>query len=220
MSRASDLQRLLSTGIVAILRAPSAEQLGSVARALHAGGIDVIEVTFTTPNAAAVIQEVQRDLGDKVLLGAGTILDPETARTAILAGAEFLVSPAVNVDVIRLAHRYDKLMLPGAYTPTEVITAWEAGADVIKLFPAEIGGAPYLKALRGPLPQVRFLPTGGVNLQTLPAFFEAGACAVGLGSQLVDPAALQRGDFRVIEQSARQYVELVKATRQRLAAAG
>lgn len=220
MSRASDLQRLLSTGIVAILRAPSAEQLGSVARALHAGGIDVIEVTFTTPNAAAVIQEVQRDLGDKVLLGAGTILDPETARTAILAGAEFLVSPAVNVDVIRLAHRYDKLMLPGAYTPTEVITAWEAGADVIKLFPAEVGGAPYLKALRGPLPQVRFLPTGGVNLQTLPGFFEAGACAVGLGSQLVDPAALQRGDFRVIEQSARQYVELVKATRQRLAAAG
>lgn len=220
MSRASDLQRLLSTGIVAILRAPSAEQLGSVARALHAGGIDVIEVTFTTPNAAAVIQEVQRDLGDKVLLGAGTILDPETARTAILAGAEFLVSPAVNVEVIRMAHRYDKLMLPGAYTPTEVITAWEAGADVIKLFPAEIGGAPYLKALRGPLPQVRFLPTGGVNLQTLPAFFEAGACAVGLGSQLVDPAALQRGDFRAVEQSARHYVELVKATRQRLAATG
>ncbi len=220
MSRAADLQRLLSTGIVAILRAPSAEQLGSVARALHAGGIDVIEVTFTTPNAAGVIQEVQRDLGDKVLLGAGTILDPETARTAILAGAEFLVSPAVNVDVIRMAHRYDKLMLPGAYTPTEVITAWEAGADVIKLFPAEIGGAPYLKALRGPLPQVRFLPTGGVNLQTLPAFFEAGACAVGLGSQLVDPAALRHGDFGVIEQTARQYVELVQATRVRLVKAG
>ncbi|OYW11628.1 MAG: 2-dehydro-3-deoxyphosphogluconate aldolase, partial [Planctomycetales bacterium 12-60-4] len=152
MSRAADLQRLLSSGIVAILRAPSAEHLTSVARALCAGGIDVIEVTFTTPDAAAVIKQVHHDLGDKVLLGAGTILDPETARTAILAGAEFLVSPAVNLDVIRLAHRYDKLMLPGAYTPTEVISAWEAGADVIKLFPAEIGGAPYLKALRGPLP--------------------------------------------------------------------
>lgn len=213
MSRLANLQRVLDRGIVAILRAPSAEQLGQVARALYAGGIDVIEVTFTVPDAESVLREVRRDLGDKVLMGAGTILDPETARIAILAGAEFLVSPTVNVDVIRLAHRYDKLMLTGAYTPTEVVTAWDAGADVVKLFPADIGGAPYLKALRGPLPQVRFLPTGGVNLETLPSFFAAGACAVGLGSQLVSAEALQQGDFATIEQTARQYVDLVRKTR-------
>ena len=213
MSRATDLQRVLSTKIVAILRAPSADQLASVARALYAGGVDVIEVTFTTPNAESVLKEVKQELGNRILLGAGTILDPETARVAILAGAEFLVSPTVNLDVIRLAHRYDKLMMTGAYTPTEVVTAWEAGADIIKLFPAEIGGAPYLKALRGPLPQVRFLPTGGVNLETLPNFFAAGACAVGLGSQLVDAAALQRGDFAAIEATARQYVELVRSVK-------
>lgn len=215
-SRDQQLQRVLKSGIVAILRASSADQLAGVARALYSGGIDVIEVTFTTPNAAGVISEVRRDLGDKVLLGAGTILDTETARAAILAGAEFLVSPTVNVEVIRLAHRYDKLMLPGAFTPTEILTAWEAGADVIKLFPAEVGGPAYLKAIRGPLPQVKLLPTGGVNLQTLPAFLEAGAVAVGLGSQLVSSQALAAGDFATIEQTAREYVQLVKQTRLRL----
>lgn len=216
MSRTDDLQRVLNSGIVAILRAPSAEQLVPVAEALYRGGIEVLEVTFTVPGAADVIRDLCRTLGDQMLLGAGTILDTETARTAILAGAEFLVSPSVNVDVIRLAHRYDKLMLTGAYTPTEVVTAWEAGADVIKLFPAEIGGPALLKALRGPLPQVRFLPTGGVNLQTLPSWLEAGACAVGMGGSLVDAAAMQRGDFAAIEATARQYVELYQATRARL----
>lgn len=215
-SRDQQLQRVLKSGIVAILRASSADQLADVARALYTGGIDVIEVTFTTPNAAGVISEVRRDLGNNVLLGAGTILDTETARAAILAGAEFLVSPTVNVEVIRLAHRYDKLMLPGAFTPTEILTAWEAGADVIKLFPAEVGGPGYLRAIRGPLPQVKLLPTGGVNLQTLPAFLEAGAVAVGLGSQLVSSQALAAGDFATIEQTAREYVQLVMQTRLRL----
>lgn len=214
--REQQLQRVLKSGIVAILRASSGDQLAQVARALCAGGIDVIEVTFTTPNAAGVLTEVRRDLGDKILLGAGTILDPETARIAILAGADFLVSPTVNVDVIQLAHRYDKLMLPGAFTPTEILTAWEAGADVIKLFPAEVGGPGYLKAIRGPLPQVKLLPTGGVNLETLPAFFEAGAVAVGLGSQLVSAEALAQRDFAAIERTAREYVELVQETRARL----
>jgi 2-dehydro-3-deoxyphosphogluconate aldolase / (4S)-4-hydroxy-2-oxoglutarate aldolase len=217
MTRLEQLDRILSAGIVAILRAPSADQLGDVARALADGGIDVIEVTFTVPDAARVLQTVREELGDRILLGAGTILDPETARIAILSGAEFLVSPTVNLDVIHLAHRYDKAMLTGAYTPTEVITAWEAGADIVKLFPADIGGSAYLKALRGPFPQVRFLPTGGVNLQTLPSFLEAGAVAVGLGSQLVDAQAVARGDFAAITQTARQYVELLKTTRARLA---
>lgn len=215
--RQQDLDRVLRTGIVAILRSPSGEHLAKVAKALADGGVEVLEVTFTVPDAADVIRQVRRELGDRILLGAGTILDPETARIAILAGAEFLVSPNVNLDVIRLAHRYDKLIMPGAFTPTEVVTAWEAGADVVKLFPAEIGGAPYLKALRGPLPQVRFLPTGGVNLQTLPAFLKAGACAVGLGSQLVSADAMARGDMQTIEQTARDYVELFRKTRQQLA---
>uniref|UniRef100_A0A7C2JXQ9 Bifunctional 4-hydroxy-2-oxoglutarate aldolase/2-dehydro-3-deoxy-phosphogluconate aldolase n=1 Tax=Schlesneria paludicola TaxID=360056 RepID=A0A7C2JXQ9_9PLAN len=210
MSRHDDLQRVLQSGLVAIIRANSGEQLVQVSRALYEGGIDVIEVTFTVPNAVEVLTAVKRDLGKQILLGAGTVLDPETARAAFLAGAEFLVSPVVNLDVIRLGLRYDKLVMPGAYTPTEILTAWEAGADVVKLFPADIGGPAYLKALKGPLPQVRLLPTGGVNLQTLPDFFKAGACAVGLGSSLVEKDAVERGDFARIRDLARQYVELVK----------
>ncbi|HTN03487.1 MAG TPA: bifunctional 4-hydroxy-2-oxoglutarate aldolase/2-dehydro-3-deoxy-phosphogluconate aldolase, partial [Planctomycetaceae bacterium] len=182
MSRHADLQRVLNTGMVAIIRASSGEQLVNVARALYEGGIDVIEVTFTVPNAVEVLQAVHKDLGKKILLGAGTVLDPETARTAFLAGAQFLVSPTVNLEVIRMANRYDKLCMSGAYTPTEILTAWEAGADVVKVFPAEIGGPPYLKAIKGPLPQVRLMPTGGVNLETMHDFLKAGACAVGLGS--------------------------------------
>jgi len=213
MSRYDDLQRVLKCGLVAIIRASSGEQLVSVARALYEGGVDVIEVTFTVPNAVEVLTAVKKELGKHILLGAGTVLDPETARTALLAGAQFLVSPTVNLDVIKLALRYDKLMMPGAYTPTEVLTAWEAGADVIKVFPAEIGGPPYLKALKGPLPQVRLMPTGGVNLQTLPEFLKAGACAVGLGSSLVEKDAVERGDMSRIRDLARQYVELMAKCR-------
>jgi 2-dehydro-3-deoxyphosphogluconate aldolase / (4S)-4-hydroxy-2-oxoglutarate aldolase len=213
MSRHDDLQRVLRSGLVAIIRANSGEQLVQVARALYEGGIDVIEVTFTVPNAVEVLAAVKKELGKQILLGAGTVLDPETARAAFLAGAEFLVSPVVNLDVIRMGMRYDKLVMPGAYTPTEVLAAWEAGADVVKLFPADIGGPAYLKALKGPLPQVRILPTGGVNLQTLPDFFQAGACAVGLGSSLVEKDAVERGDFARIRDLARQYVELVAKVR-------
>lgn len=213
MSRHAQLERVLKSGLVAIIRATSGEQLTAVARALYEGGIDVLEVTFTVPNAVEVLASVKRELGKQILLGAGTVLDPETARTAILAGAEFLVSPTVNLDVIRLAHRYDKLMMTGAYTPTEILTAWEAGADVIKVFPAEIGGPPYLKALKGPLPQVRLMPTGGVNLETLPAFLNAGACAVGLGSSLVEKDAIERGDMARIRDLAGQYVALMQKLR-------
>ena len=213
MSRHEDLQRVLDSGLVAIIRASSSEQLVSVARALYEGGIDIIEVTFTTPGVVEVISAVRKELGRKVLLGAGTVLDPETARAAILAGAEFLVSPCVNLEVIKLGLRYDKLVMPGAYTPTEIVTAWEAGADVVKLFPADIGGAPYLKALKGPLPQVRLMPTGGVNQQTLKDFVNAGACAVGLGSQLVEKEALEQGNFARIQQLASDYVQLMKQAR-------
>ena len=213
MSRHESLQRVLDRGLVAIIRASSSEQLVSVARALYEGGIDIIEVTFTTPGVVEVISAVKRELGKHVLLGAGTVLDPETARIAILAGAEFLVSPTVNLEVIKLALRYDKGIMPGAYTPTEVLTAWEAGADIVKLFPADIGGPAYLKAIQGPLPQIRIMPTGGVNLQTLTEFVKAGACAVGLGGQLVEKNAVERGDFARISSLASQYVDLMKQAR-------
>lgn len=213
MSRHEDLGRVLNSGIVAVIRSTSSEQLVEVARALYEGGVDVLEVTFTVPRALEIISAVRKSLGDKVLLGAGTVLDPETARAAFLAGAEFLVSPTVNLDVIKLGNRYDKLVMPGAFTPTEILTAWEAGAQVIKVFPADIGGPAYLKTLHGPLPQVRLLPTGGVNLTTLPEFLKAGACAVGLGGALVEPKAVQNGDMARITSLAQQYVALVKKTR-------
>lgn len=213
MSKHTDLQRVLDGGIVAIIRAPSSEQLGRVARALYEGGIDVIEVTFTVPRALEILSEVRKDLGDKVLLGAGTVLDPETARAALLAGAQFVVSPVVNVDVIRMCNRYDKLVMPGAFTPTEILTAWDAGADIIKVFPAEIGGPAFLKAVHGPLPQVRLLPTGGVNLDTLGDFVAAGACAVGLGSALVEKSAVEKGDMDRIRDLAAQYVAKLKQVR-------
>jgi len=209
----SDLQRVLDGGIVAIIRATSGEQLVNVARALHEGGIDVIEVTFTVPNVLEILAAVRKDLGKKILLGAGTVLDPETCRTALLAGAEFIVSPSLNLDVIKLCKRYGKLVMPGAFTPTEIVTAWEAGADIVKLFPADCVGPNYLKALRGPLPQVRILPTGGVDLKTLPDFLKAGACAVGLGGQLVEKSAVESGNMTRIRELAAQYVALVKQTR-------
>jgi 2-dehydro-3-deoxyphosphogluconate aldolase/(4S)-4-hydroxy-2-oxoglutarate aldolase len=203
----------LNSGIVAVIRSTSSEQLVEVARALYEGGVDVLEVTFTVPRALEIIAAVRKELGDKVLLGAGTVLDPETARAAFLAGAEFLVAPTVNLDVIKLGNRYDKLVMPGAFTPTEILTAWEAGAQVIKVFPADIGGPAYLKTLHGPLPQVRLLPTGGVNLQTIADFLKAGACAVGLGGALVEPQAVQKGDMARIKSLAEQYVAAVKQTR-------
>lgn len=213
MSKQDDLNRVLDSAIVAIIRAPSGELLVDVAKTLYEAGIDVIEVTFTVPGVLDIISQVHRELGDRILLGAGTVLDPESARAAFLAGAQFLVTPCVNTDVIRMANRYDKLVMSGAFTPTEVLTAWEAGADIVKVFPADIGGPSYLKSLHGPLPQIKLLPTGGVNLETLPDFLNAGACAVGLGSSLVEKQAVIDGDLGRIRELASQYVALVKSTR-------
>lgn len=209
----SELSRVLNSGIVAVVRAPSGELLADVAEALLAGGVDVMEITFTVPRADRVLERVAARLGDKVLLGAGTVLDPETARVAILAGAQFLVSPTVNLEVIATCRRYGKLSMPGALTPTEIVSAWQAGADIVKVFPSELTGPGYLKALAGPLPQVRLMPTGGVNLQTAADFLRAGACALGIGGSLVEAAAVAAGDFARIEALARQYVEIVRKTR-------
>jgi len=213
MSRESDLQRVLDGGVVAIIRADSGEQLVGVAEALYEGGIEVIEVTFTVPRVLEIISAIRDSLGEKILLGAGTVLDAESARAAMLAGAEFIVCPTVNLDVIRICRRYDKLVMPGALTPTEVLTAWEAGADIVKVFPADVGGPGYLRALHGPLPQVKLLPTGGVDLKTLGGFFDAGACAVGLGSSLVEKQAVATGDMARIRELAEAYVAAVAAAR-------
>ncbi len=217
-NKEQQLQRVLDEGLVAIIRAPSGEQLVEVARALHEGGIGVIEVTFTVPDAVRVLERVRDALGDDILLGAGSVLDAETARIAILSGAEFVVSPVTRRDVVTLCNRYGKVVMPGAFTPTEVLDAWDAGADVVKVFPAEIGGPKHLKALAGPLPQVRLLPTGGVNLDTMQDFFAAGACAVGLGTALVEKDALAAGDMDRIRKQAARFVAKRKEIRE--AAAG
>lgn len=209
-----DLARLCQAGIVAVVRAPQAELLVDVAQALAAGGVDVIEITFTVPGAVRVLEQVADRLGDQILLGAGTVLDAETARAAQLAGARFLVSPHLALDVVRVARRYGTLVLPGAWTPTEVLAAWEAGADVVKIFPADVGGPRYLKTLAGPLPQVRLMPTGGVELANVADFLRAGAVAVGVGSALVEPRAVATGDFSRLTDLATQYAAAVRAARQ------
>lgn len=213
MSKEQALQLVLDTGLVAVVRSPDSQQLVEVCRALADGGIPVVEITMTVPDALDVVRQVRRALGDRVLLGAGTILDAETGRAALLAGAEYLVAPTLDLDVIRLCQRYSKLVMPGCFTPTEILTAWQAGADLIKVFPAEILGPAFFKAVRAPLPQVRLMPTGGVDLTTAPEFLRAGACCLGVGSQLVEPKAVAEGNFARIRDLARQFVEVVRQTR-------
>jgi 2-dehydro-3-deoxyphosphogluconate aldolase/(4S)-4-hydroxy-2-oxoglutarate aldolase len=214
MSKETHLRRVLDCGIVAVVRSPDSQQLVDVVRALADGGVTVTEITMTVPGALDVLRQVRQALGERVLLGAGTILDPETARAALLAGAEYIVAPTVNLDVIRLCQRYDKLVMPGAFTPTEIALAWEAGADIVKVFPAEVVGPAFFKAMRGPLPQIRLMPTGGVDLNTAAAFLKAGACCLGIGSQLVEPTAVAARNFDRLRDLARQYVAIVQKTRQ------
>jgi 2-dehydro-3-deoxyphosphogluconate aldolase/(4S)-4-hydroxy-2-oxoglutarate aldolase len=213
MNKETHLRQILDSGIIAVVRSPDSQQLVEVVRALADGGITVAEITMTVPDALDVLRQVRRVLGERVLLGAGTILDAETARAALLAGAEYLVAPTVNLDVIRLAQRYSKLVLPGAFTPTEILAAWEAGADIVKVFPADVLGPAFFKAMRGPLPQVRLMPTGGVDLSNAADFLKAGACCLGLGSQLVEPRAVAERDFDRIRDLARQYVALVQRSK-------
>ena len=213
MSKETQLRRVLDCGIVAVVRSPDSRQLVEVARALADGGVSVVEITMSVPGALDVVRQVRDALGDRVLLGAGTVLDPETARAALLAGAEYLVAPTVNRDVIRLCQRYDKLVMPGAFTPTEILSAWEAGADIVKVFPADVVGPAFFKAVHGPLPQVRLMPTGGVDLTTAADFLKAGACCLGVGGQLVEPRAVAERNFDRIRELARQYVAIVQQVR-------
>ncbi len=209
MDHQANLKRTLDARLVAILRTPGPERLLPAMRALLAGGIHVIEVTMTVPGALRVLEAAREEFGDSVLLGAGSVLDAETARTCMLAGAEFIVSPVVRCDVIDICRRYGAVVMPGALTPTEVLAAWEAGADIVKIFPANVVGGPgYLKAVRAPLPQVRLMPTGGVNRETLQPFLRAGAAAVGLGSSLLSSSIVERQDWDALQSASAELVTL------------
>jgi 2-dehydro-3-deoxyphosphogluconate aldolase / (4S)-4-hydroxy-2-oxoglutarate aldolase len=203
------LDAMLRSGVIAIMRAESSQQLLQAAEAIHAGGVHVIEVTMTTPGALEVVQQATRRFGEEVVFGAGSVLDPETARAAILAGAQFIVAPTFNPATIALCRRYAIPVMPGAYTPTEALAAWEAGGDVVKIFPASVGGPDYLKALKAPLPQLRLCPVGGVDLETTADFIRAGADVVGVGSALISQKLLDQGDFTELTRRARGFREAV-----------
>lgn len=212
MSREIILKQIREIGLMPVLRASSVKEALAIADAIVAGGVTVLEVTMTVPGAVKVIEQLVEQAGSKLLIGAGTVLDPETARICLLAGAQFVVSPALNVKTIEMCRRYSAPIIPGVLTPTEVVTAWQAGADIVKVFPCSaVGGAKYLKALKAPLPQVEMIPTGGVSLATAAEFLEAGAYALGVGGDLVDNKAVADGHPEVITENAKKYLAIVQA---------
>jgi 2-dehydro-3-deoxyphosphogluconate aldolase / (4S)-4-hydroxy-2-oxoglutarate aldolase len=213
------LSFITEIGIVPVVRTPSAESAIRSIEAIYRGGVRAAEVTMTVPGAIRALEKVADQFGDKIMLGAGTVLDPETARACMLAGAQFFVTPTLKLSTIEMAKRYSKVICPGALTPTEILTAWEAGADVVKVFPANaLGGPKYIKALKGPLPHIQMIPTGGVNLETAGEFLKAGACAVAVGSELVDAKLIRENRYEEMEQRARQYLDCISRTRGELKA--
>jgi 2-dehydro-3-deoxyphosphogluconate aldolase/(4S)-4-hydroxy-2-oxoglutarate aldolase len=213
MTKEDMLELIRKTGVVAIMRAKSSDQLLAAADAVLAGGVNAIEVTMTTPGALEVVEQATARYGADVIFGAGSVLDPETARAVILAGAQFVVAPTLNLRTIEVCKRYSVAVIPGAYTPTEILTAWEAGADMVKVFPASAGGPAYIKAVKAPLPQIRLVPVGGVDLNTTADFIRAGADVVGVGGALINQKLLDDGDFDVIIDRATRFREEVEKGR-------
>ena len=214
MEKREVFNRMVSEGLIPVIRVASAAEAIDVADAIKEGGVTVIEITMSVPGALDTIKELTKKYKDDIIMGAGTILDPETGRAALLAGAQFLVTPTLNLELIQLAHRYSAVIVPGAMTPTEILTAWNAGADMVKVFPAaQLGGPEYIKALRGPLPQIHYVPTGGVNLQNAGAFIKAGATALGAGGELVDKKAVKEKKFNVITENTRAFLKAIKEAR-------
>ena len=207
------LHALEETGIVAVIRVDDPTDLLEVSRALAEGGVRMVEITLTVPGALEIIASVSRQLGDAVLIGAGTVLDAATARMAILAGASFVVGPCFDPETVELCKLYDTAVMPGCITPTEIVAAWKAGADVVKIFPGRVGTPGYFQDLRGPLPHIRMMPTGNVDLKTAPEYIKAGAVAVGVGKALVDIAAVKSRQFGVITENARTFRKLVADAR-------
>src|ERR1700688_4714877 len=214
MTKDQVLSFITEIGIVPVVRTSTAEGAIKAIDAIYRGGIRAAEITMTVPGAVRALEKVADRFGDRIMLGAGTVLDPETARICMLAGAQFFVTPALRLSTIEMAKRYSKVICPGALTPTEVLTAWEAGADLVKIFPCgNLGGPKYIKALKGPFPQIEMIPTGGVNLETAGDFLKAGACAVAVGGELVDAQSIAEGRFDVIEERARQYLAVIAKAR-------
>jgi 2-dehydro-3-deoxyphosphogluconate aldolase / (4S)-4-hydroxy-2-oxoglutarate aldolase len=214
MTKEQVRRQVMKVGIVPVVRAQSAAHAIAAAEAVCAGGIPIVEVTMTVPGALEVIAQLVKAMGAEVLIGAGTVLDKEIARRCLDVGAEFLVSPGLDLETVKLANREGKLIMAGGLTPTEIITAWKSGADFVKVFPCgSVGGPKYIRALRGPLPQVPMIPTGGVNLETAAEFIKAGAVALGIGGELISAAALKSGNLGEITNAARQYVAIVRQAR-------
>src|SRR5947207_3186386 len=214
MTKQQILSFITDIGIVPVVRTATAEGAIKAIEAIYSGGVRSAEITMTVPGAIRALEKIADQFGDKIMLGAGTVLDPETARACMLAGAQFFVTPSLNLATIEIAKRYSKVICAGALTPTEVLAAWQAGADVVKVFPANaVGGPKYIKSLKGPFPQIEMIPTGGVNLETAGEFLKAGACAVAVGGELVDAKLMQEGKFDVLEERARKFLEVIAAAR-------
>jgi len=214
MSKTETIKRIRDIGVIPVVRATSADEAMRAIDAIREGGISVLEITMTVPGALKVIEEVAHRYGNDALVGAGTVLDPETATACISSGARFVVSPALNLETIGCCRRLDIAVMPGALTPTEVVQAWNAGADFVKVFPAgAVGGPGYLKSLKAPLPQIELVPTGGVSLKTAADFIRAGAAALGVGADLVDISAIREGQAALITERAKQFIEIVREAR-------
>jgi 2-dehydro-3-deoxyphosphogluconate aldolase/(4S)-4-hydroxy-2-oxoglutarate aldolase len=216
MHRQNILGSIIDIGVVPVVRTNSAESAIRAIEALYRGGIRAAEITMTVPGALHALEKVASEFGDRITLGAGTVLDPETARACMLAGAQFLVTPALNLRTIEMAKRYSKVITPGALTPTEVLAAWDAGADMVKIFPCgAVGGPKYIKALKAPFPQIEMIPTGGVSLETTAEFLRAGAAAVAVGGELIDAKNIAEGRYEVFEERARHFLAEVARARGR-----
>jgi len=214
MTKSEVIQRIRDVGVIPVVRASSAAEAVRVVEAITAGGVPLLEITMTVPGAVQVIEQLVKRFGDQTVVGAGTVLDREVAQACVAVGAQFIVSPALNLETVKCCRDQDIAVMPGALTPTEVVTAWNAGADFVKVFPCgAVGGASYIKSLKAPLPQIELVPTGGVNLKTAASFIEAGAAAIGVGADLVDVEAIRAGQPEKITDAARAYVEAVRSAR-------
>ncbi|MEW5865297.1 MAG: bifunctional 4-hydroxy-2-oxoglutarate aldolase/2-dehydro-3-deoxy-phosphogluconate aldolase [Bacillota bacterium] len=213
MNKDEQLKAIVDSGVVAVIRTKSAQELVGICKAMADGGVMGVEITMTSPGAIEAIYEASKILKGKAIIGAGSVLDPETARAAMLAGADFIVSPILNLGVIKLCKRYSKIVIPGAFTPTEILTAWEAGADVVKIFPATKLGPSFIRDVLGPLPHVRLTPTGGVTLENLGEFLKAGAVFVGVGTALVDKKLVAEENWVGLSELAAKYVEAARVAR-------
>ena len=214
MTKAEVIRQIRETGVIPVVRANSADEAMRAIDAIREGGISILEITMTVPGAVKLIEQVANRYRNEASVGAGTVLDPETAKACISAGAQFVVSPSLNLETIAYCRGLEVVVMPGALTPTEVVQAWNAGADFVKVFPAgAVGGASYIKALKAPLPQIELVPTGGVSLKTAADFIRAGAAAVGVGADLVDIKAIREGQAALITERARQFVEIVRQAR-------